>query len=92
MSHDFQEIAWLGASSSPAFVRAPEGSGCAERFIRTLEENLLWVRTFHTVDELRLALLDFRQAYNEHWLIERHGHRSPARFRRDQMDTMPLAA
>ena len=93
MSHDFQkEITWLGARSSPAFVRAPEGNGCAERFIRTLKENLLWVRTFRTVEELRLALLDFRQIYNEHWLIERHGHRSPAQFRRDQMDTMPLAA
>ena len=93
MSHDFQrEVAWLGAVSSPAFVRAPEGNGCAERFIRTLTENLLWVRTFQTVEELRLALLEFRQAYNEHWLIERHGHRSPAQFRRDQMDHVPLAA
>ena len=93
MSHDFQrEIAWLGATSSPAFVRAPEGNGCAERFIRTLKENLLWVATFRTVEELRLALLEFRQTYNEHWLIERHGHRSPAQFRRDQMDAVPLAA
>ncbi len=93
MSHDFQkEIAWLGAASSPAFVRAPEGNGCAERFIRTLKENLLWVRTFRTVEELRLALLDFRQTYHEHWLIERHGHRSPAQFRRDQMDSMSMAA
>ena len=101
MSHDFQrEIAWLGAASSPALVRAPEGNGCAERFIRTLKENpassagqaLLWVRTFATLEELRLALLEFRQTYNENWLIERHGHRSPAQFRRDQMDPVPLAA
>ena len=93
MSHDFQtEITWLGAASSPAFVRAPEGNGCAERFIRTLKENLLWVRTFRTVEELRLALIDFRHTYNEHWLIERHRHRSPAQFQRDQMDTLPLAA
>ena len=42
VSHDFQrEIAFLGIDSSPAFVRAPEGNGCAERFIRTLKENLL---------------------------------------------------
>ena len=34
----------LGVESSPAFVRAPEGNGCTERFIRTLKENLLWVR------------------------------------------------
>ena len=93
MSRDFQrEIAGLGAPSSPAFVRAPEGNGCAERFIRTLKENLLWVRTFRTAEELRLALVEFRRTYNEHWLIERHGHRSPAQFRRDQMDTMPRAA
>jgi len=71
MAHDFQkEIAWLGASSSAAFVRAPEGNGCAERFIRTLKENLLWVRTFRTVEELRLALLDFRRTYNESWLVQ----------------------
>jgi len=93
MSRDFQrEIARLGATSSPAFVRAPEGNGCVERFIHTMKENLLWVRTYQTVDERRLALIDFRQTDNENWLIERHGHRSPAQFRRDQMDKLPLAA
>jgi putative transposase len=93
MSRDFQkEIAWLGAASSPAFVRAPEGNGCAWRFIRTLKENLLWLRTFRTVEALRLALIDFRRTYNESWLIEWHGHRSPAQFRRDHMDKLPLAA
>ena len=57
VSHHFQaEIRFLGIESSPAFVREPEGNGCAERFIRTLKENLLWVRRFETVEELRLAL------------------------------------
>ena len=93
MSHDFQrEVAWIGATSSAAFVRAPEGNGCAERFIRTLKKNLPWVRTFATVEELHLALLKFRQTYNEHWLIERHAHRSPAQFKRDQTDRQPMAA
>ena len=40
----------------------------------------------------RLALIDLRRTYNESWLIERHGHRSPTQFRRDQMDKLPLAA
>jgi transposase InsO family protein len=54
MSDDYQsELRFLGITSSPAFVRAPEGNGCAERFIRTLKEQLLWVRTFRTVEELR---------------------------------------
>lgn len=38
----------------------PEGNGVAERFIRTLKEQLLWVRTFDTVEELRQALLEFQ--------------------------------
>ena len=45
MSDDFQdEIAFLGIDASPSFVREPEGNGMAERFIRTLEQNLLWVQ------------------------------------------------
>jgi transposase InsO family protein len=40
VAHDFQaELAFLGIAPSPAFVREPEGNGCAERFIRTLKEN-----------------------------------------------------
>jgi transposase InsO family protein len=84
MSDDFQaEIRFLGAESSPAFVRAPEGNGCAERFIRTLKEQLLWLRRFDTVEELRQALHAWLELYNKRWLIERHGHRSPAQVRRD---------
>jgi transposase InsO family protein len=93
VSHDFQkELRFLGIESSPAFVRAPEGNGCAERFIRTLKENLLWVRTFDTVEELRQALLDFRETYNATWLIERHGFRPPNAVRQDQLSTAALAA
>jgi transposase InsO family protein len=93
LSHDFQtEIRWLAATSSLAFVRAPEGNGYAERFMQTLKENLLWVRTFETVEELCPELLEFRRTYNEHWLIERHSHRSPARFRRERLDAQPLVA
>ncbi len=51
---------FLGITSSRAFVRAPEGNGCAERFIRTLKEQVPWVRTFATVEELRQALLGFK--------------------------------
>jgi transposase InsO family protein len=82
MSDVFQdELRFLGITSSPAFVREPQGNGCAERFIRTLKEQLLWVRRFATVEELRLALHEFLERYNQHWLIERHGHQTPAAVR-----------
>src|SRR3954452_23261624 len=86
------ELAFLGIASSPAFVRAPEGNGCAERFIRTLKENLLWVRAFDTVEELRQALLVFRESYNTPWLIERHGFQTPAAVRQKQLSPAVLAA
>jgi len=93
MSHDFQEeLAFLGIASSPAFVRAPEGNGIAERFVRILKENLLWVRTFNTVEELRQALLDFQLTYNNHWIIERHGYKTPAQVRLEQSQALSLAA
>jgi transposase InsO family protein len=75
------ELCFLGIASSPAYVREPEGNGCAERFIRTLKENLLRVRRFTTVEELRLALLDFKARYNRSWLLERHGDVSPSAAR-----------
>ena len=93
MSDAFQnELTFLGIESSPAFVRAPEGAGCAERFIRTLKENLLWVQTFDTVEDLRRALLEFRQTYKITWLIERHGFRPPSAIRAQQLSPTALAA
>jgi transposase InsO family protein len=84
MSDDFQrELNFLGLTSSPSFVREPEGNGVAERFIRTLKENLLWVRHFATVAELSEALREFRRQYNQQWLIERHGFRTPSQVRSD---------
>ena len=74
--------------SSPSFVRAPRGNGLAEWFIRTLKENLLWVCSFATVEELRLALLEFKDLYNHHWLIERHGYRTPALARQEKLPSI----
>ena len=51
------------------------------------------MRTFETVEELRLALIEWAKLYNEQWLIERHGFRSPAQRRRDHYaKTQQLAA
>ena len=90
MSGDFQDqIKCLGIEASPSFVREPEGNGVAE-LIRTLKENLLWVRAFKTIEELRAELVAFASRYNETWLVARHGYKTPARVRKEQ--TMPQIA
>lgn len=93
VSHAYQgELRFLGIASSPAFVRAPEGNGCAERFIRTLKEQLLWVETFATIEELRQALHAFKARYNREWLVERHGYRTPAAVRAAHAASLRQAA
>jgi putative transposase len=93
MSQVFQEeLTFWGIASSPAFVREPEGNGCAERFIRTLQENLVWLKTFDTVEELRLALHEFQHQYNATWLIGRQGYKTPAQVRLEQRCAMAEAA
>ena len=62
-------------------MRAPEGKGCVERLTRTLKEELLWLRPFQNVEELRLALLDWAARYDGSWLIERHGFLTAAQAR-----------
>ena len=82
-SHAFEdELGTVGISSSPSFVRQPEGNGCVERFIRTLKEQLLWLRRFATITELEAPLREFRDRFNHHWIIGRIGYRTPAQHRR----------
>ncbi|RKG86602.1 hypothetical protein D7V88_17555 [Corallococcus terminator] len=59
--------------------------------MRTLKEQLLWVRTFAAVEELRLALLEWAHRYNEHWLLERHHFLSPSQARRELMQSRQAA-
>ena len=76
-----QELAFLGIEPSPSFAYALEGNGFAERFIRTLKEQLLWVPTFDTVEELGQARLDFARRYNRYGILQRHGYRPPDQAR-----------
>jgi putative transposase len=93
MSDDFQtEVQFLGIEASPAFVRQPEGNGCIERFFRTLKEQLLWIRCFRDLSDLRAALVEFRNRYNQYWIIERLAYRTPVQARRDFTVEFKIAA
>jgi len=79
-------------------VREPEGilgSGprtSAERFIRMLKENLLWLHRFAAIEELRRALHALKAACNRTWTVGRHGDRTPARLRAEQLAVLATAA
>ncbi len=81
-SHRFAaELRWLGIRSTPAYVGEPECNGIMERFLRTLKEECLYVHDFRSLEEARKIIGEFIEAYNREWLIERHGHRTPAEVR-----------
>ena len=75
------EARYLGFDLSYAFVGQPECNGVIERWHRTLKEQLLWTRTWRTAEEVHQSVTDFVDTYNEHWLIDRHGHQSPNAWR-----------
>lgn len=92
VSDDYQdEIAFLGIESSPSYVRQPEGNGCSERFIRTLKEQLLWIKRFDTVEELRLALVAWAKQYNENWILGKYGYLTPKQVRQTLLPQATVA-
>ena len=84
LSNHFQnEIKHWGIAPSFAFVEEPQTNGVVERFFRTLREQVLHGRVYRTLEEVRQAVAAFVEQYNEAWLIERLGYRSPRQARRD---------
>jgi transposase InsO family protein len=86
MSDYFQnQLKFFGMAPSFAFVREPETNGVAERFIRTLKEQIIFGRIYQDIEEVRAAVRAYFGRYNQHWLLEKNGYRSPAETRRRWM-------
>ena len=82
LSDRFQDQikAW-GIAPSFAFLEQPQTNGVAERFLRTLQEQAIYGRVFDTIEEVRQAVAEFVELYNEYWLIEKNGYLSPRQAR-----------
>jgi len=93
MSEHFQnQLTFFGMAPSFAFVREPETNGVAERFIRTLKEQVVFGRIYTDIEDVRAAVRAYFQRYNQHWLLEKNGYRSPAETRRNWMAATQEAA
>ena len=83
-SRDFRaEMDFLGLRMSYAFVRSPQCNGCIERFNRTIEEEVLSVNTFETIQEAEKAIVSFIESYNNTWIVHRLNLQSPIAFRKE---------
>ncbi len=72
--------------------RRPHAVEEALRVWRILKEQFLWVRTFRNVEELRLALQDFRNLYNRSWILQKHGYLAPSQVRSKLASRQEVAA
>ena len=79
--HFTNQIKFWGIQPSYAFVAEPQTNGVAERFNRTLKEQIIHGRIYRNIAELRDAVRDFVELYNAHWIVEKNGYLSPAQAR-----------
>lgn len=75
------QVKFWGIAPSFAFVAEPQTNGVAERFNRTLKEQAIHGRIFRNVEEVRIAVTEFKERYNRHWRLEKLGFMSPLEAR-----------
>lgn len=60
----------------------PKGNADTERVIRTLKEDLIWIKEFDSVEALGVALKQWRKAYNEDYPHSSLGYMTPYEYER----------
>jgi transposase InsO family protein len=55
----------------------PKGNAETERMMRTMKEELLWLREWNSIEQVKTALTKWVKEYNESYLHSAHGYRPP---------------
>lgn len=76
-AHFQNQLKYWGIAPSFAFVAEPQTNGVAERFYRTLKEQIIYGRQYSNLEELRIAVGQFIDRYNKYWPVEKLGFKSP---------------
>lgn len=79
--HFLNQLRFWGIKPSFAFVEQPQTNGVAERFIRTLKEQVIHGRVYRTLEDVRQAVTVFVKRYNEQWRVEKLGFLTPREAR-----------
>ena len=71
------QVKFWDIAPSFAFVAQPQINGVAERFNRTLKEQVIHGRIFKNLEEVCAAVNGFKDRYDRHWRLEKLGFISP---------------
>jgi transposase InsO family protein len=77
--------AW-GLLHTYAPVGRPTGNAVVERLIRTMKEEVVWLRDWESADELRAALTAWAERYNQARPHQALGWKTPAAYRTDRLN------
>jgi transposase InsO family protein len=96
-SHSFMEAcAGLGIKQAFTAYNNPKGNADTERMMRTLKEELCWLREWESVAELKTALDTFVENFNTGYLHSALGYKTPNAFEQEYFKkgqaTLNLAA
>jgi len=67
----------------------PKGNADTERVFRTMKEELLWLREWHSPFELTEALGSWVESYNQSYLHSSLGYKSPTKFEEEYQNAQP---
>jgi putative transposase len=79
----------MKACSNPAveqifpYYNNPKGNADTKRMIRTMKEELFWLREWENERELSIELDKWVEYYNRNYLHSAHGYRTPAQAEED---------
>ena len=76
-----KELKYMGIEASMGYVREPETNGVEERFNRTLKEQIINGIEYESLGEVKQAIDDFVERYNEEWLLSKLKYSSPVEAR-----------
>ena len=75
-----KEIAELGIKQAFTAYNNPKGNADTERLIRTLKEELIWLREWKTVEEVSSAIGKYAEHFNEQYLHSALNYKTPNEF------------
>lgn len=73
----------LGISQAFTSYNNPKGNADTERMMRTIKEELLWLREWTSAEELKEALKNWFEEYNSGYLHSTLGYKTPDGFERE---------
>ena len=81
--HFLNQLRYWGIHPSFGFLEEPETNGVVERWNRTLKEQAVYGRVFQNLADVRAAVAEFVERYNQCWRLEKLAYRTPLEAREE---------